>query len=282
MLKKRKTGSMVCPSCGKLISVNATECIHCGRKQPGLWGYGPALQQFFGSGMNFVAITTLFCIVLYIVSLLLDVSKLLEIRGLFDILAPSPYSLFALGATGKIPLASGRWWTVVTAIYLHGNLLHIIFNLLWFRQLGSYVESFYGNSRLIIIFTFSGVLGFILSNTLGIPFTIGASGSVFGLLGALIHYGRTRGGEFGAAIYRQVGSWAIIMFLFGFVMSGINNWAHLGGFIGGYLSSMLVGFSEQRRENQIHHTAAVICIVLTLAAFALSIFGFIFHFQGGR
>jgi rhomboid protease GluP len=99
--------------------------------------------------------------------------------------------------TGSYAMARGRFWTLITAIYLHGSLLHIVFNLLWIRQLGPAVEELFGTSRLILIFTFSGVAGFIISNLVGIQFTIGASGSIFGLLGALIYYGRHCGGVFG-------------------------------------------------------------------------------------
>ena len=273
MLKQQKTGSIICPSCGKLISANAERCIHCGRKNPGLWGYSEIIRKIFGTDLGFIPIATAFCVVMYVISLLLDPSAIFKSRSLFDILSPSGQSLLLLGATGSYPLSHGRWWTILTAIYLHGSLIHILFNMLWFRQLGSYVQDLFGNARLVIIFTVSGVAGFIVSNSFGIQFTIGASGSIFGLLGALIFYGRKRGGEFGMSVLRQVGSWAIVLFLFGFLWSGINNWAHFGGFVGGYLSAMVIGFHETNRENQVHQMLAIGCVVITLVAFGLSILG---------
>ena len=77
-------------------------------------------------------------------------------RGLFGILAPSSGALYVLGAAGTLPWAYGRWWTLFTAIYLHGNLLHILFNMMWVRQLAPPVEELFGRARLIVIFTVAG------------------------------------------------------------------------------------------------------------------------------
>jgi len=95
-----------------------------------------------------------------------------------------------------IPWRDGYWWTIFTAIYLHGGLLHILFNVLWIRQLGPAVEEIYGPARLVIIFTVAGAAGFVASNMFNVWFTVGASGSIFGLLGAIIAYARKRGGAF--------------------------------------------------------------------------------------
>ena len=97
-----------------------------------------------------------------------------------------------------MPWQAGHWWTLLTAIYLHGSVLHILFNVLWIRQLGPAVEQLYGPSRLVVIFTVAGAAGLLASNLLGLPLTIGASGSIFGLLGALVAFGQKRGGAFGA------------------------------------------------------------------------------------
>ena len=77
------------------------------------------------------------------------------------------------------------------------------------------------------------MLGFVVSNFVGVPFTVGASGSIFGLLGAMVAFGRRRGGAFGAMVLRQYGQWALVLFVLGFFMSGVNNLAHAGGFVGG-------------------------------------------------
>ena len=89
-----------------------------------------------------------------------------------------------------------------------GASSHILFNALWIRQLGPAVEEFYGRPRTFLVFTASGVAGFALSNALGIAFTVGASGAVFGLLGAMVHFGRSRGGVYGlSSVSTGSGRW---------------------------------------------------------------------------
>ncbi len=272
MIERKKTGSMVCPSCGKLISANSKECYNCGRKNPGLWGYGPSINKLLNSFNGLISTIVTVNIILYIIAILIDPGAILQTRGLFGLLAPSGQALDRLGMTGQYAIAHGRWWTLITAIYLHSGILHILFNMLWLRQLGAMVEDLFGTYRTFIIFTLSGVVGFVASFMFGIAFTIGASGSIFGLLGALVYYGRKRGGTFGSAIYRQVGMWAIILFMFGFMMSAVNNYAHAGGFIGGYLTAMWVGFHEQGLENQHHRQFGILLAVLTAISFVLVIF----------
>lgn len=272
MAEQKNIGSIICPNCGKLISANAETCMHCGMKNPGLWGLADILRRIFGGKMSFIPIISTVCVVLYVISLLLDPSSLLQPRGFLGFLSPSLNSLNRLGMTGAFAISQGHWWTVITAIYLHGGLLHILFNVLWIRQLGPVVEDFFGISRSFLIFTISGVLGFVVSNYWGIPFTIGASGSIFGLLGALVYYGKKRGGTFGMAIYRQTGQWALVLFVLGFLMPGINNFAHAGGFIGGYVAATLLGFSEIKKETRTHQFLAFGAVVLTILAFLLVVF----------
>ena len=111
--------------------------------------------------------------------------------------------------TGVVPvMVQGHWWTMITAIYLHGGLLHILFNMLWVRQLGPMVSELFGPFRLFIIFTVSGACGFALSVLMGNAYTLGASGSIFGLLAAAIVFGRQRGSSMFTRHFLQ---WAIIL-----------------------------------------------------------------------
>jgi rhomboid protease GluP len=269
-LKPRKHGTTLCPSCGRLVSINADRCMHCGRWRPGLWGWGPVLQNLLGD-VGVISLVTALMIGLYVLSLLLDPRAIFRSGGFLNFLSPSMQSLYKLGMTGTLAMSQGRWWTLFTAIYLHGGILHILFNVLWIRQIGPVVENVYGASRFVVIFTFAGVFGFLVSNFLGVPFTIGASGSIFGLFGALVYYGRTRGGTFGTAVYRQVGQWALVLFLFGFMFPGINNWAHAGGFVGGYLAGRLLGFLESKRESSVDHFLGLGAAALTILSFVMTL-----------
>src|SRR5262249_59354622 len=122
-----------------------------------------------------------------------------------------------------------------------------VVSLRWIRQRGRAVEDLFGPARLVVIFTVSGALGFVASNLVGVRFTSGASGAIFGLLGAMVAYGRKRGGVYGGLILRQYGQWALVLFIFGFFMAGVNNFAHAGGFIGGFLVGLSLSVAERGR-----------------------------------
>jgi rhomboid protease GluP len=185
----------------------------------------------------------------------------------FGFLSPGDRSLLLLGATGRIPIDQfHRWWTVLSANYLHGSILHILFNMMALNQIGPFILQEYGGFRTVSIFTISGVGGYLVSYVAGIPFTLGASGAVCGLIGAALYYGKSRGGTFGQMIYRQVGGWALGIFIFGFLVPGINNWAHGGGLICGVLTGSLMGYQERIAENFYHKVVAGICLVATLGA----------------
>lgn len=265
--------SMICPNCRNLISTEEDRCPFCGTYRPGLWGLGPALTRLFGSRIDVLTLIPTACIALYVLSLLLDLSAALDTRsGLFGILSPGSRALITLGMTGGGVTFQGQWWTVFTATYLHGGLLHILFNVLWIRQLGPEVGQIYGPARYFIIFTAGGVVGFVLSNLITGHPTIGASGAIFGLLAALIVYGRTQKGSVSAMMTRQVWQWVILLFIFGFMMQEVNNVAHLGGFIGGWVASQLLVSGVNKGDGRLTILFALALLIVTAAGIFLSFY----------
>jgi rhomboid protease GluP len=267
---RKPTGAILCPRCGRLTHPDAEQCLVCGLSRPGRWQWAGTVGRLWRTG-SFTGLVTVACIALYVLSLVVDPMASLRPSGPFDLFSPSGRALRDLGMTGAVPWQQGAWWTLLTAIYLHGNLLHILFNVLWIRQLGPAVEEVYGPARLVVVFTVSGVLGFVVSNALGVPFTVGASGSIFGLLGALVAYGRRRGGAFGAMVLKQYGQWALVMFILGFFMSGVNNLAHAGGFIGGFAAGLVLSFSDRRQEGAGERLVATALVGITALAFVLAL-----------
>ena len=265
MFKRKTEGSVVCPYCGKLVGVKDKECWNCGKRNPGMWGFAPALRHF-GYNLSFVNIVIYGCIGLYIATLLFDPSGIRS-AGI-NMLTPSSFSLFTFGASGSIPVHdAGRWWTFLSAAWLHGGVLHILFNMLWVRQLAPATTELYGTSRTVIIYSVSSVTGFLLSTLAGTPLTIGASAPIFGLLGALVFYGR-RGGI--SHISRQAMIYAVLLFVFGFIFPGVDNFAHLGGFLGGMGIAWIL--DPLKQEGMEHFLAAAICLVLTALSILVSIF----------
>ena len=267
------SGSMICPHCGKLIGVGEDRCPFCGAWRPGLYGVTPWVQRLFGRRLDLDRLIVVACVALFVLALALQPAAIFQTRGgglfgsLFNFLSPGTRALYQLGMTGGLAWQQGWWWTVFSAIYLHGSLLHVLFNLMWVRQLGPAVTNVYGQGRAFVIFTMAGAVGFVVSNLLGGAPTIGASGSIFGLLAALIVYGRRRRISMLSA---QLWQWAIVLFVMGFIMSGVNNWAHLGGFAGGWGSAALMRFEDEKRETPLVQLLALALLALTAFAVVMS------------
>lgn len=205
-------------------------------------------------------------IALYVLTVFLNPSKIGMSANPITFLSPSNSSLFLFGATGTIPIDRLHWWwTLISASYLHGGLLHIFFNMMALRQLGPFVIHEYGPSRFFIIYTLTGIGGFYVSYLAGIPFTIGASASLCGLIGATLYYGKSRGGFYGNAIFKQVMGWVVFLILFGMLVPGINNWGHGGGIVSGLLLGFFLGYTENREENHLHRMLSLVCMVATAA-----------------
>ena len=257
--------AILCPRCHKIVSAEAETCPHCGQRKPGLWGATATIRKL-GLQLNFPHLITVFCGVLYLLALALDPSAIFQTQGLMQILSPSIQASFKLGVTGTVPIFSYElWWTPITAIYLHGGLLHIFFNMMWVRQLGPVVEELFGPFRLFAIFTIAGITGFIASTLAGHELTLGASGSIFGLLAAAIAYGRRAGSQL---FTRQFLQWAVLLFVMGFIMPGVDNWAHGGGFVGGYAAAYVFSRSSER-EGLGAYLAGGLCLLATVGAFVL-------------
>jgi rhomboid protease GluP len=149
---------------------------------------------------------------------------------------------------------------------------------MWVRDLAPPTARLYGPGRTVIVYTVSAITGFLASSVAGafLPFlprflggagfTVGASAPIFGLIGALLHYGR-RGGS--SVIGQQARSLALTMLLFGFIMPGVDNWAHLGGLAGGWATAKVLDPLKPERGD--HVLAAMGCLVLSLLSVGFSI-----------
>jgi len=272
-----RRAAVPCPNCRQLVSVRAERCMNCGLPRPGMISNLPVLRELLRGEVSFVDGLVMICFMLYVLALGLDISQISLGGGLFNLLAPSGEALYRLGMGGAYPLVyEGRWWTVLTATYLHGSLLHILFNMMWLRQIGHWVEQLFGASRFIIIYTLAGVIGALLSSLIGTPFLVGASGSVFGLYGALLYYGRSRGGIYGSNLFRQAVIWAVFGFAFSLFSPRVDIWGHVGGFIGGLLVSLLLGYEEKQRQTLWHHAGALLTLAFIILCFVL-VLAFLFQ-----
>jgi rhomboid protease GluP len=215
---------------------------------------------------------------MYILSILFNPSAAGFSPNPLTFLSPAGSSLELLGATGLVPIQDyHRYWTLISANYLHGGILHIFFNMVALRQLASIVSREYGFYRMFTIYTLGGVFGYWISYLFGVFWTIGASASVCGLVGAILFYGKSRGGVYGRALYKQISMWVVFLFIFGFVVPGINNWGHGGGIIAGIGLGFLLGYREKRRESIFHKLLAVTCVLATLLVLAWAVSTALFY-----
>ena len=266
---RQAQGSIVCAQCNQLVGVNEETCPFCGAWRPGLFGWAPVLRSVIGTRLDQITLIVGATVTLYVLALLLQPEAIMEASGFLSILSPGGRALYQLGMTGGVAWELGWWWTLLTAIYLHGGLLHIFFNVMWIRNLGPVASEAYGPARAFVLFNISGAAGFLVSNTMSGAPTIGASGAIFGLLAALIVYGQKRGQSM---LTQQLWKWAIILGIFGFVMPSVNNWAHGGGFVGGWLAAQFMGFSDEHRESTSVMLTSLVLILLTAVGFVLSFF----------
>jgi rhomboid protease GluP len=211
-------------------------------------------------------------ILMYFVSLILS-RKLPELSfNPLTAFSPESGSLFAMGATGTIAVGQlNRWWTLISAGFLHGGILHIFFNMAALWQIGPFVINVFGPWRMYVIYTLGSVAGFYVSYLAGVKFTIGASASVCSLIGALLYYGKSRGDMLGKELFRQVAGWVAGLFVFGLIVPGINNWAHGGGIAAGAVISFFLGYEKKRKERTAHRLMGAACIGLTGLILVVSI-----------
>ncbi len=282
MFRRQRTGSVICTSCGVLVGVDDDRCYNCNRRNPGLWGWAPALRSL-GQDLGFVPFVMGTCVVVYGLMFVFSQGQV-GTGGLFSLFSPSQEALFLFGASGSIPVfAAGRWWTVLSAGWLHGGLLHIFLNMMALRQLAPAAADLYGPGRMTIIYVAGSIAGFALSSITaalipplviiprllvisGSQFTVGSSASIAGLIGAILAYGHRSGSGMARTYAMQ---YIVMLVIMGFLFPAIDNFAHAGGFAGGYL---MARFLDPLKQERIDHLAiAVVCLLVSVLSIVVSV-----------
>ncbi len=257
--------SILCPECRKLISHYVDKCPHCGLENPA------RKKQFMrligGNRKSFVKAIITINVVFFVISYLLPIfipSGAPMGRGMLGIPSPSNIALNLLGWADIRMVLNGEWWVLITAVFLHGGILHIVFNMMWVRDLAPQTEMLFSPHKMIIIYILSGIGGnliaistpviahLLFSAQMPMAPVIGASGAVFGLMGGIIAFGKKRGGFFGRQVVRQLGMWALILIVMGFLIPGVSNSAHIGGFITGFLIGHLIPLQDSSFTNKLY------------------------------
>lgn len=140
----------------------------------------------------------------------------------------------------------GQYYRLLTGTFLHTGIMHLAFNCYALYVLGSQLESFLGKAKYIVIYLVSAIFGSLFSMTFnGDTASIGASGAVFGLMGALLYFGYHYRVYLGNVIKSQILPLVVINLLIGFLTTGVDNAAHIGGLVGGAMITMALGVKNK-------------------------------------
>ena len=224
----------MCPHCRAFIDPKEKVCEYCGEKVGKVFADRPdpshALGGFISASHYTTFIILLINFVLFVATLIMTTKVTGESAGLFAGIENKVLVWFGAQHPRSIRLW-GEWWRLITAGFLHGSVLHILMNTWVIFDLGARVEEIYGTSRFLVIYLASSICGFIFSMFWS-PLSVGASAAGCGLIGAMVAYGRRTGSSFIWSFYLR---WALMIAVIGFLPGlRIDNFAHLGGFVGGY------------------------------------------------
>ena len=160
------------------------------------------------------------------------------------------FTLIKFGAFQKDLILGGEYYRLITSAFLHIGIFHLLFNCYALYVIGRQLESFLGKIKFLIIYLVSALCGSLMSMIFPISISAGASGAIFGLLGSLLYFGYNYRVYLGTVLKSQIIPLILINLIFGFMVSGINNAAHIGGLIGGILITMSLGIKYKSKKSE--------------------------------
>jgi rhomboid protease GluP len=172
------------------------------------------------------------------------------------------YTLIRFGAKYNPMVASGQYYRLITPIFLHSDLTHLLFNMYALNILGKNIELIYGKYKFIIIYLTAGIFGSIGSFIFTKSVAVGASGAIFGLFGAYIYLYISKPDVFNIAFLKNLLTVIGINLLFGIIFPNIDNWAHICGLIGGFIVSWSVGIRVEKFLSPKKIPAKILTILL--------------------
>jgi rhomboid protease GluP len=171
----------------------------------------------------------------------------------------------------------GQYYRLITGIFLHGSLMHLFFNMYALYVIGSQIENYFGRIKFLFIYLFSGLMGALFSIIFGGNVSsIGASGAIFGLMGALLYFGYHYRVYLGNVLKTQLIPLIIFNLVLGFILPGVDNFAHIGGLIGGVLITKSVGVKDKSSTSDIVNgwiITTIFTLVILYVAFIYSVRG---------
>ena len=263
----------ICPACGALVGISATRCHECGTSLTfSLAAMSRGLSKFFGGR---APVTTL----IFIVNVLLfGLSYLASIHaraagGLSMLWGMSGEVLDRLGASWPPAIRDGQWFRLVTAMFLHGGLIHLGFNMMVLLDFGPMLEELYGSARYLFLYVTTGIAGFTASAFIGQHPSVGASTALMGLIGAMIAVTTKRGGAYMRELRSRLTTWVVSIFVIGWLLPVVDNWGHFGGLAAGFVLGKLFADREPLNPTEVRRAQALgwLAGAAVLASFAFMV-----------
>jgi rhomboid protease GluP len=245
----------LCPACGTLVGISATRCHECGASLSfSLAAVSKKLSGLFGEHEAPVTSALLVANVFMFGVTWLALASRGDSGGLRILWGMGGETSYRLGASVPYSIFyQHQWYRLVTAMFLHGGLIHIGFNMMSLMQFGPALEELYGSSRYFFLYVLTGAFGFLVSAFFG-NFSLGASGALLGLVGAMLAVTTKRGGVFMRELRSRLITSVVILFMLGFSRMGLDNSAHLAGLASGFLIGRV--FADRKPMNIREHRRA--------------------------
>ena len=179
------------------------------------------------------------------------------------------YTLYNFGAVYSPAIKIGQVWRLLTGTFLHAGLIHLFTNMYSLYLIGTQLENFVGKKKFILIYLISAISGSLMSSIFSENISVGASGAIFGLLGSMLYFGYHYRLYLGSVLRAQIIPIILLNLFLGFTLSGIDNAAHIGGLIGGYLATMAVGITGKSTKTDQINGSIVLVIYLAFLGYML-------------
>ena len=181
-------------------------------------------------------------------------ATLMSLTNKFDI-----YTIFSLNGT---LVRNGELYRLITCGFLHADIIHLICNMYSLNIIGTQLESFIGKKKFLIVYLISLITGSLLSSVINSGWSVGASGAIFGLLGSLLYFGYHYRIYLGSVMKTQIIPILILNLGIGFIIPNIDMSAHIGGLVGGILSTMMVGI--EKKSTKTERINGLICLTILI------------------
>jgi membrane associated rhomboid family serine protease len=274
----------LCPACGTLVGATATRCHQCGASLTfSMAAASKSLERLLPTTSPATYGILAFSCLFYGVSLIatLRASGLQPPPGggmfaLFGIGGINGNVLQRLGASLPLPYDLAQPWRFVMAVFLHGSLMHIIFNMWVLMDIGPQIEELYGSARFLFIYVLTGIGGYVFSSLRG-HFSVGGSGALLGLIGVMLAITSGRRSASMQMLRSQIIRWLIYIAVWGFFFPGIDNFAHFGGFVTGFgLGKIMVdrppSSPEEQKRAQMLGWGTALVVIASIAMVARGLF----------